>query len=132
MRYTTGASVLATIVLAALAFTAVPAVARAQATYRRDIPDSLAKQAKITEEAAAKTAQRRVPNGTIQGVELEREKGKLIYSYDLKVAGKSGMEEVNVSAMTGKVVAREHESAAKVKKEAAEEKREAKPAAKKP
>ena len=50
--------------------------------------------------------------------ELERETGKLVYSYDLKVAGKSGMEEVNVSAMTGKVLAREHESAAKVKKEA--------------
>lgn len=127
MRYTTAASV-----LAALAFTAVPAVARAQATYKRDIPDSLAKQAKVTEEAAAKTAQKRVPKGTIQGVELEREKGRLIYSYDFKVPGKSGMEEVNVSAMTGKVVAREHESAAKEKKEAAEEKREAKPAAKKP
>ena len=127
MRFTIGASALAAIALAAM-----PAVTRAQAMYKRDIPDSLAKQAKITEEAAAKTAQKRVPKGTIQGVELEREKGKLIYSYDVKVPGKSGMEEVNVSAMTGKVVAREHESAAREKKEAAEEKREAKPAAKKP
>lgn len=127
MRFTIGASALAAIALATM-----PAVTRAQAMYKRDIPDSLAKQAKITEEAAAKTAQKRVPKGTIQGVELEREKGKLIYSYDVKVPGKSGMEEVNVSAMTGKVVAREHESAAREKKEAAEEKREAKPAAKKP
>lgn len=127
MKYTTGASALVAIALAV-----VPAVVHAQATYKRDIPDSLAKLAKVTEEVAAKTAQKRVPKGTIEGVELEREKGKLIYSYDFKVPGKSGMEEVNVSAMTGKVVARQHESAAKEKKEAAEEKREAKPAAKKP
>ena len=126
MRYKLGASALA------IALIVLPAAARGQATYKRDIPDSLAKQAKVTEEAAAMTAQKRVPKGTIQGVELEREKGKLIYSYDIKVPGKSGVEEVNVSAMTGKVVARQHESAAAEQKEAGREKRESKPAAKKP
>jgi hypothetical protein len=44
--------------------------ARAQASYKKTIPDSLAKQAKISEEAAATTARKRVPKGVIQAVEL--------------------------------------------------------------
>jgi len=105
---------------------AVPA-AQAQGKYKRDIPDSLAKQTKITEEAAAATAHKRVPKGTIDGVELEREKGKLMYSYDIKVPGKSGADEVNVDALTGKVIGHSHESAATEAKEAAAEKSEKKP-----
>src|SRR5215831_18953310 len=105
------------------------ASAGAQEGYKKDIPDSLAKKAKITESAAAATAQKRVPKGKIEGVELEMENGKLQYSYDIKTEGKSGTDEVNVSAMTGKIVGFSHESAAAEKKEAAAEK---KPAAKKP
>lgn len=101
----------------------------AQETYKKEIPDSLAKRAKITEAAAAATAQKRVPKGKIQGVELEMENGKLQYSYDMKTEGKSGTDEVNVSATTGKVIGFSHESEAAEKKEAAAEK---KPAPKKP
>jgi uncharacterized membrane protein YkoI len=104
-------------------------IAGAQATYKKDIPDSLSKQAKITEDAAAAVAQKRVPKGKIEGVELERENGKLMYSYDLKTTGKSGIDEVNVDALTGKIIAFEHESPAAEKKEAAAD---AKAAAKKP
>ena len=110
----------------------IPAIAGAQETYKRELPDSLAKQAKITEEAASRTALKRVKNGTIESVELEREKGKLIYSYDIKQSGRSGAEEVNVDAMTGKVVAHMHESAATEKKEAAAEKKPAATGKKKP
>jgi uncharacterized membrane protein YkoI len=71
-----------------------------------------------------------VPNATVQAGEIEREGGKLIYSFDIKVPKKSGVEEVNVDAMTGTVVKKEHESAkaekAEMKKEAAEMKKEAK------
>lgn len=95
--------------------------AHAQGTYKRDMPDSLAKLTKIGEKDAAATAQKRVPKGTIDAVELEREKGKLIYSYELKVPGKSGTTEVNVDALTGKIVGTSHESAADEAKEAAEE-----------
>ena len=35
---------------------------------------------------------------------MERENGKLIYSYDIKTAGKSGIDEVHVSAITGKII----------------------------
>src|SRR5215471_16976108 len=98
----------ASLVVTALAFTAV--VAGAQETYKKDIPDSLAKRAKITESAASETAQKRVPKGKIQAVELEMENGKLMYSYELKTAGKSGTDEVNVNAITGKVIGVSHES----------------------
>jgi uncharacterized membrane protein YkoI len=84
---------------------------------------ALRKEAKVAEADARKTALAVVPSGKVQSHELERENGKLIYSYDIKVAGKSGIEEVNVDAMTGEVVAHEHEDA---KAEAKEKKAEAK------
>lgn len=114
MRYQT------LIASAAILAIATPVVL-AQDTYKKDIPDSLAKHAKISEAAAAVTASKRVPKGRIEGVELERENGKLMYSYDIKTEGKSGTDEVNVSAITGKIIGFSHESAADEAKEAAEE-----------
>ncbi|HEY2853419.1 MAG TPA: PepSY domain-containing protein [Gemmatimonadaceae bacterium] len=84
---------------------------------------ALRREAKIAEADARKTALGAVPGGKVQSHELERENGRLIYSYDIKVAGKSGVEEVNVDAMTGAIVAHEHEDA---KTEAKEKKAEAK------
>ena len=114
--------------LAAVAAIAlVGSLAQAQGSYKKDIPDSLAKAAAITESAASATAKTRVPKGTIQSVELERENGKLIYSYDIKTTGKSGIDEVHIDAMTGKVIAFAHESPAAEKKEAAADAKAAKP-----
>jgi len=84
---------------------------------------TLQKEAKISEETARATALKQVPNGTVKSAELEREKGKLIYSFDITVPGKSGVEEVNVNAIDGTVVGKEHESAKTEKKEAAAEKK---------
>src|SRR5947209_17258698 len=72
---------------------------------------ALRAEAKIAEADARKTALAAVPGGRVQSHELEREKGKLIYSYDIKLAGKPGIEEVNVDAITGTIVAHEHEDA---------------------
>jgi uncharacterized membrane protein YkoI len=91
----------------------------------------LQKEAKISEADARATALKEVPNGTVKSEELEREHGKLIYSYDISVAGKSGVQEVNVNAIDGTVVANEHESAKTEKKEAAKESKEKKTTAKK-
>jgi len=129
------------LVVTAVAVCAMARTSSAQATYKHDLPDSLVRVAKVSEADAAAAAQKRVPKGKIESVALEREKGKLIYSYDIKQAGKSGVEEVNVDANTGKVVANFHESAKTEKKEAAAESKEkakmeskekAKPAPKKP
>ena len=87
---------------------------------------TLQKEAKISEEAARATALKEVPNGTVKSSELEREHGKLIYSIDVTVPGKTGIEEVNVNAIDGSVVAKEHESPKSEKKEAAKEAKEKK------
>jgi uncharacterized membrane protein YkoI len=71
-------------------------------------------------------ATKTVPGATIQAGEIERENGKLIYSFDMKTAGKSGIDEVNIDAMTGTVIANQHETP---KAERAEAKADAKAAA---
>ena len=81
-------------------------------------------EAKVSESDAIATAMREVPNGKIESGELEREGGKLIYSFDIKVPNKSGIEEVNVDAMTGGLVAHEHETPKQEKSEAAKEAKE--------
>lgn len=97
--------------------------------HRTTSQAALQAQAKISADSARAIAMAEVPGGTIQSSELEREHGKLIYSYDVKVDGKPGIEEVNVDAKTGKLIAHEHETPKAEKREAAQEK---KAAAKKP
>ena len=86
-----------------------------------DVPADLAKQAKISLETARATALAKVPHGEVRSEELEKEHGKLIYSFDIAVPGKPGIQEVNVNAITGKVIGVHHESAKDEKKEAAKE-----------
>jgi uncharacterized membrane protein YkoI len=87
---------------------------------------TLQAEAKVSEATARATALAQVPNGTVKSSELEREKGKLIYSYDITVPGKTGIEEVNVNAIDGSVVGKEHETPKSEKKEAAAEAKEKK------
>jgi uncharacterized membrane protein YkoI len=101
--------------------TSTATVKRHGATAKSESQNSLKKEAKISEKTARATALKEVPNGKIKSSELERENGKLIYSFDIAVAGKSGIEEVNVDAIDGSIVAHEHESAKSEKKEAAQE-----------
>ena len=79
------------------------------------------KLAKVTASAATATALAKVPGGKVQSAEIEKEDGKLVYSFDIKVASKSGIEEVLVDAMSGAVVSVEHEGAADEAKEARED-----------
>ena len=124
-RLTTPLIVSSLIVLGAAASPLAAQAKRESHSYKRELPAALVKRATVSESDAAKTAEARLPKGHIESVELENEKGNLIYSYDIKVPGKSGVEEVNVDAMTGKVVNTEHETATAEKKEAAQEKKEA-------
>jgi uncharacterized membrane protein YkoI len=82
---------------------------------------TLQKEAKISLEKAREIALKKAP-GTVKSSELEREHGKLIYSFDIQTS-KTAITEVNVDAINGKIVAVEHENA---KKEADEKKQEAK------
>ncbi len=54
--------------------------------------------------------------GTIQSKELEREHGKLIYSFDVKTES-DGIHEININARTGKLIEDKKESPASEAKE---------------
>ena len=90
---------------------------------------NLQKEAKITKEQATATALAKVPNGTVKEAELEREHGKLVWSFDIATPGTKDISEVQVDAKTGAVVSQTKETA---KHEAAEKKAEKKPGSKTP
>jgi uncharacterized membrane protein YkoI len=96
-------------------------------TSKTETEADLTKQAKISKDSATTIALARVPGSTISSAEIERENGRLIWSFDLKTAGKSGIDEVNVNALTGKVVGKtQHEGPKTEKKEAVQEAKEKK------
>ena len=61
-------------------------------------------QAKISESDARQTALAKVPNGTIKEAELEKEHGKLQWSFDVTTPGTKNITEVNVNAITGEII----------------------------
>ena len=73
--------------------------------------------AKISKETAQQTALAKVPNGTVKAAEIEKENGKLQWSFDVATPGIKDITEVNVDAMTGDVISVEKESAASEAKE---------------
>jgi uncharacterized membrane protein YkoI len=110
---------------------AVPALAAQGVTVKEEKP-GLLKKAKVTADAAIATAQAKLPKAKLKSAEIEQEDGRLIYSFDFATEGKTGIDEVNVDALTGKQVGKvEHESSAAEKKEAVADSAKA-PKAKKP
>jgi len=81
-------------------------------------------QAKISGEAALRSALEKVPGGEMREAELEKEHGRLVYSFDIAAPKQSGVEEVMVDATSGKVISKKHESAAAEAKEHAAEAKE--------
>lgn len=65
---------------------------------------NLQAEAKVTEAEARATVMTKVPDGTIKEAELEREKGKLIWSFDIAKPNAEGISEINVDAITGAIV----------------------------
>ena len=112
-----------TLTALSLLLAGAPAAAAAQArAYKRDVPAALAKRAKVREADAATAARKLMPDAAIAALELERENGHLLYSFDMKTPGKDGIDEVNIDAMTGRQVGTiDHESSADERKEAAAE-----------
>lgn len=112
----------------ALLFGAFTVAGAQKPTYKRDVPAKLAKLATVKESDAAAMALKLVPGSSINALELENEDGHLNYSFDMKTAGKDGIDEVNIDAKTGKQVGKiGHEGSADEAKEAAAEKKAAKP-----
>lgn len=67
-------------------------------------------EAKVSRADAEKAALAKVPNGTVKEGEIEKEKGKLIWSFDVATPGTKDITEVHVDAMTGEVVGMEKEA----------------------
>jgi uncharacterized membrane protein YkoI len=114
--------------IAAIALTA--SAAAAQATTKHETQAQLRAEAKIPAATAKATALAKVPGGRVKTYELERENGHLLYSFDIATKGKSGIDEVQVDAITGAVLSNVHETPKDEKAEAKAEAKEAKATAK--
>ena len=88
---------------------------------------SLAKVSQSDAQAAALATFKDASKATVKEVELEAEHGCLIYSFDIAVSGKSGVQEVQVDAGNGKVLSSKHEGPKAEAAEKAKEKAEKKP-----
>lgn len=77
---------------------------------------------KISMAKARAIALKRV-SGKVQSAELEREKGKLVYSFDIRTS-RGTIREVWVDAYTGKILSVKTEAAREERNEKLKEKRE--------
>jgi uncharacterized membrane protein YkoI len=88
----------------------------------QETQNQLQAEAKVPQAAAEKTALAKVPNGKIKSGELEREHGKLVWSFDISVPHSKNITEVQVDAKTGKIVVVEIETPKDQAKEKAADK----------
>ena len=92
---------------------------------------NLESEAKVAKPDATRTALSVVKGGSVRDAELEREHGRLIWSFDIARAGSAGITEVQVDAISGRIVSKKNESltaeAREAKAEAAEHARSARP-----
>lgn len=82
-------------------------------------------RARVTPDSARRLALAQVANGAIDEEEIEEEHGKLVYSFDIKVRGRRGVEEVQIDALSGAMVSHEHETPRQAAQERAADAREA-------
>ena len=86
----------------------------------------LMSEAKVSEAQAKTTALQKVPKGVVESAELEKEKGKLVWSFDISQPSAKGVTEIQVDAITGKIVSLKTETPAQEAKEAKVEAKETK------
>jgi uncharacterized membrane protein YkoI len=87
------------------------------AAAAEDTKAALMAEAKITEAQATATALMKTPHGTVKSSELEREHGRLVWSFDISQPSIKGVTEIQVDAKTGKIVSMKKESAAQEMRE---------------
>jgi hypothetical protein len=66
--------------------------------------EALKAQAEVTQAQAEKIALGKVPHGNIESSDLEKENGKLVWSFDIVVPESKNITEVQVDAKTSEIV----------------------------
>lgn len=99
---------------------AIPAVAFFVLTPAYAAPQ----RARISMQNARQRALTVIPKGKIRSEELETEHGQLLYSFDIQIPGRSGIEEVQISALDGRLLSRTHENPTTERREQRTEARE--------
>jgi uncharacterized membrane protein YkoI len=94
------------------------AFAMPHALAAKDSQAALMAEAKVTEAQATATALAKIPNGIVKSSELEREHGRLIWSFDVAKPSTPGVTEIQVDAKTGRIVSVKKETPAQEAKEA--------------
>jgi Peptidase propeptide and YPEB domain len=84
----------------------------------RSSKGQLMKQASLDRHEAEKIALTSVAHGVVKSVELEKEHGKLVWSFDIARPGTKEITEVQVDAKTGQIVLVENETPAQQAAEA--------------
>lgn len=77
-----------------------------------------AAEAKVSRDAATATALAKVPGGSVKDAELEKEHGRLVWSFDITTPSSGNVTEVQVDANDGKIVSVATETPAQQRKEA--------------
>ena len=127
-RNSTLFAIIAAVLLAGTSMMTMAAATTTQESKNKEVQQQkLQRQAKITMDQARETALQRAP-GTVEDGELEREHGRLVYSFDIRNA-KGTITEVQVNAITGKIARVEEENK---QQEAAEKRKDSQKARHKP
>jgi len=95
-------------------------VAGAAAAAASEPEGALRAEAKVSQSDATTAALAKVPGGTVKSVELEREHGKLIWSFDIATPKSKNITEAHVDAGTGQVVSVRTETPRDQRREALE------------
>ena len=70
----------------------------------------LMKRAKITKAEAQQIALAKVSRGIVKSAEIEKEKGRIVWSFDIAQPGTHDITEILVDAKTGKIISARTES----------------------
>jgi len=84
----------------------------------------LMKQAKITKAEAEQIALAKVSHGIVKSAEIEKEKGHLVWSFDIAQPDTHDITECLIDAKTGKIISTQTESPRDQAKEAAADKKQ--------
>lgn len=91
------------------------------ATAKDKDQTKLEAKAKISKEAATKAALAKIPGGTVKECEIEKEDGKLVWSFDITTPDSKDITEVLVDANSGTVLSVEKETPEDQAKEKADD-----------